>query len=240
MHSFQAAFVPPCLPSSSSLSSSRSANQEMNSSLHQLHQQQQQHLILSAATTSTSPLSSAASCTTTATFENTSNSSSINPSATVAANNLSSPQPCIDVRSDFTSPTSIMNQLHNFSSSSGIPAADPFASFPSSLSANANDFPAPQQPPNANAPNEPFSSAASFLNFIEEGQKMETKFTSILLESAIKVCLPISVTYCPLHGFVKLLLLFDSVGRVLLGSKFNRVWEFLLFTIYISGYFTNL
>ena len=78
-------------------------------------------------------------------------------------------------------------QLHNFTTA-GIPS-DPFASFPTSLS--GADFAVPAAPaPNAAAAaatNDPFPSAASFLNFIEEGQKMETKFTSILLESAIKV-----------------------------------------------------
>ena len=77
-------------------------------------------------------------------------------------------------------------QLHNFTTA-GIPS-DPFASFPTSLS--GADFAVPAAPaPNTAAAtsNDPFPSAASFLNFIEEGQKMETKFTSILLESAIKV-----------------------------------------------------
>ena len=166
MHNFQAAFSPPCLPSSS-----RVVNQEMNSSLHHHH-----HTILSA----TFPVSSSI-----ATFANTSSSfpSVFNPAA--VAVNLSSPQSNI-VQTNFSSmSTSNMNQLHNFTTA-GIPT-DAFASFPSSLS--SNDFSAPPAPAvsGPTASNDPFPSAASFLNFIEEGQKMETKFTSILLESAIKV-----------------------------------------------------
>ena len=159
MHNFQAAFSPPCLPSS------RVVNQEMNSSLHQ------QHSILSA----TFPISSSS-----ATFENTSTSSAINPAA--VAVNLSSPQSNFVQTSLSSMSTSNMNQLHNFTTA-GIPA-DPFASFPSSLSSNDFSAPTPSAPTTSN---DPFPSAASFLNFIEEGQKMETKFTSILLESAIKV-----------------------------------------------------